>query len=92
MNFVEGESLNACCICQGPTGKIGYINVAPMDVMCLDCAKEIAECYDSIINPPPKGLTCPFCDDGRVFKNPGARASHISRYHAKEAMSSEPLS
>jgi DNA-directed RNA polymerase subunit RPC12/RpoP len=45
MKLVKKDMLGACVIC-GQVKKGGYIDVSPVDYLCLDCAREIAEIYN----------------------------------------------
>jgi hypothetical protein len=53
MKLVKTDMLGACIICgQVKTG--GYIDVSPVDYLCLNCAKEIAEVYNKNFLEKPK--------------------------------------
>lgn len=45
MKLVKKDMLGACIIC-GQVKSGGYIDVSPVDYLCLDCTREIAEVYN----------------------------------------------
>lgn len=80
MRYVPNDMLGACAICcQVKPG--GYIDAGPADIICLDCAKEIAKALECKEQENEQGkeqreviYTCSLC--GRTFANQYSLMAH----------------
>lgn len=72
----QGQTL-PCTVCGLFT--LGYVDVGPVDVLCMGCARRVAGALRSFdaqspVVPMPTAYRCDTC--GRTFARPAALGSH----------------